>query len=242
LGWTSPNKALFPRNDVAGERTLARSRRPGAQAAFAALIAAGLLHNGASKAEPALHPRPPRPFIVHRPPFFLPVPPFPPTIELPPIPEPLSIQPTPAPFEPFPQNEPSLTPAPPLPSGMVITVEKDLSGKADTNSETKQSPIARPRQAAERLAQCWSPPEPAPGETVEITLRFGFNSKGEVLSSPRITYVKAGTGVDAEAVRKSILEAVKSCTPLHFTATMAANIPGEPLAVRFIGRRRDNSD
>ncbi|HVO32632.1 MAG TPA: hypothetical protein VMU17_01875 [Elusimicrobiota bacterium] len=211
-------------------------------AALAALAGAGLLHSGASLAEAGLHHQKlghPRPFAIHRRPFFWPQPPFPPEIDLPPISRPPSIE-TPLPSQPAPQEQP-LAPPPPLPSGMVITVEKTLPGQADASDERNQSPVSRPRQAAERLAQCWSPPEPASGDTVEVTLRFGFNSKGEILPSPRITYVKAGKGVEPEAVRESILAAVKSCTPLHFTPEMAANIPGEPLAVRFVGRRREKA-
>ncbi len=139
---------------------------------------------------------------------------------------------------------------PPLPGGMTITIDKALSakpeskpqaGKPDGQSQRDDKPIALPRQAARQLANCWSPPLPPRGDTVEVTLRFGFNSGGSVLWPPRITYVKAGRGASAEAVRASILEAVKACTPLHFTALMARDIPGEPISVHFIGRRDDET-
>jgi hypothetical protein len=45
--------------------------------------------------------------------------------------------------------------------------------------------------------------------------------------------------MSGDVVRASILDAVKACTPLHFSPAMAANIPGEPLSVRFIGRREE---
>ncbi len=157
---------------------------------------------------------------------------------------------------PLPPLEPSLPPEPspggpmpslampPLTEGMTITVDKELSdkkssGKPEADSRSDSPPIALPKQAAERLASCWSPPLPQPGRTVEITLRFGFNSSGSVLWPPRITYVKAEQGVSAEDLRASILEAVKACTPLRFTAVMAKNIPGEPISVHFIGWRDD---
>ena len=58
-----------------------------------------------------------------------------------------------------------------------------------------------------------------------------------MLWPPRITYLKPGQGASAEEVRDSILAALKACTPLHFSASMAASMPGYPLSVRFIGRR-----
>jgi hypothetical protein len=129
--------------------------------------------------------------------------------------------------------------SPPLPGGMVMTITKILSEDAKTNNAPAKSEIGRPRQAAEQLAACWSPPVPERGNTVEITIRFGFDSSGLVQGSPRITYVKAAPGISVDAVRDSIAAAIKACTPMHFTDAMAAAIPGYPLSVRFIGRRAD---
>jgi hypothetical protein len=109
------------------------------------------------------------------------------------------------------------------------------------NDASTSPKIERPRQAAEQLAACWSPPVPARGDTVEITIRFGFDRSGLVQGSPRITYVKAAPGMSDEAVRDSIAAAIKACTPMHFTAAMAAAIPGYPYSVRFIGRRAEEN-
>jgi len=173
----------------------------------------------------------------------------------PPLLSPIPVEP-PEPFIPEgPASEPSapmsLPPldyggaSPPLPGGMVMTVTKILSEDPKTSPKADDAPasstISRPRQAADRLAACWSPPVPPRGDTVEITIRFGFERSGLVKGSPRITYVKAAPGMSDEAVRESIGAAIKACTPLHFTAAMAEAIPGYPLSVRFIGRRADES-
>jgi hypothetical protein len=124
---------------------------------------------------------------------------------------------------------------------MAITVKKILDERP-AGSGAKPSPIVdRPRQAAELLAACWSPPLPERGDSVEVTIRFSFNSRGEIIGSPRIVYAKAGKGMSVEDVRKSILAAVKDCTPLRFSESMAASAPGYPLAVRFIGQRAEAS-
>jgi hypothetical protein len=130
----------------------------------------------------------------------------------------------------------------PLPEGMVITIDKTLPAQQENDPKKSSAPIRLPKQAAQQLASCWSPPLPAQGETVEVTLRFGFNRSGAVLWPPRITYLKAGQGMSAADVRDSIFTAFKACTPLRFTDAMAANIPGEPFAVRFIGRRAEQSE
>jgi hypothetical protein len=120
---------------------------------------------------------------------------------------------------------------------MTITINKTFSDRNDDHPPQAPKPITLPRQAAQQLAACWAPPVPERGDTVEVTLRFGFNSSGSVLWPPRITYLKPGQGASAEEVRDSILAALKACTPLHFSASMAASMPGYPLSVRFIGRR-----
>ncbi len=149
------------------------------------------------------------------------------------------------PYEPY-RSEPNMAPliphvTPSLPQGMVITVHKTLPEKVEPEGKQSSTPIDRPKQAAQQLATCWAPPVPDQGDTVEVTLRFGFNRIGEVLWPPRVTYVKAGQGMSAEEVRESILAAVKACTPLHFTNSMAANMPGYPLAVRFVGQRAEEN-
>jgi hypothetical protein len=138
-------------------------------------------------------------------------------------------------------QEPLYPAPPPVHSqGMVITIQKALHENPDGGD--RPSPlIDRPKQAAEQLAACWSPPLPQAGDTVEVTIRFAFNGVGGVIGMPQITYVKAGSGMTADEVRRSILSAVKDCTPLRFTKSMAASAPGYPLAVRFIGRRAENA-
>jgi hypothetical protein len=120
---------------------------------------------------------------------------------------------------------------------MTMTIDKTLSDKADSDPKQASRPIVLPRQAARQLAACWTPPLPERGDTVEVTLRFAFDRAGSVLWPPRITYVKPGQGASAEEVRDSILTAFKACTPLPFSASMAASMPGYPLTVRYIGRR-----
>jgi len=213
-----------------------------ALAAFAAPLAAGPVA-GARSPPPLIKPHiwhgghPWRPHGRHR----YPVVPPPETTILPPPGLDLS-PPPPEPFPPAPETP--ATPAPALraaPSasfsqGMAITVRKILSEKDDGDREASRL-IERPKQAAERLAACWAPPLPQPGETVEVTIRFAFAGNGKVMGSPRFTYVKPAAGMTADQLRESIRAAIKTCGPLRFSKSMAASAPGYPLSVRFIGER-----
>jgi len=189
--------------------------------ALFALLAAPALAAG-----PVYYPPPAPPFQPQIPP---PAPP--PVIELPAPPP--KARPTPRPTVRPPRGHSY------FPGGMTMTATKILHEDRDKDEAPSKASIGRPRQAADQLAACWSPPLPPRGETVEITIRFSFNGQGGVVGAPRITYVKpAGHGADA--VRASILEAIKTCSPMNFSKSMAASAPGYPVTVRFIGRRADD--
>lgn len=163
------------------------------------------------------------------------------------LPEPPGGQPMapdmPSPSRLAPLREPSYSGvAPSLSQGMVMTIEKLLPAKDRPENAQSSSPITRPIEAARALAKCWEPPIPAKGETVEVTIRFGFDSGGSVRWPPRVTYLKAADGSSQDVVRTSILDALKACTPLNFTKSMAASAPGYPLTIRFIGRRAAESE
>lgn len=123
---------------------------------------------------------------------------------------------------------------------MTITVTKLLHDDRDKDVARSTAPIDRPKQAADQLAACWSPPLPPKKDTVEITLKFSFNGRGEIMGAPRTPYVKAAPGISADTVRESLRAAIKTCSPLRFTKSMAASAPGYPLSIRFIARRADD--
>ena len=186
----------------------------------------------------ALRPAPARPFVHHRRPFRVP----PPFIlnNAPPAPAPEPFVPSEPSFEPSaPMSLPPLdygAPSPPLAGGITITETRLLPSEPQSGNGPDSPSIGRPKQAADRLAACWSPPAPPPGDTVEVTIRFGFDRTGAIMGAPRITYVKAAPGITDSQVRDSIAAAIRACTPMHFTDAMAEAAPGYPLSIRFIGR------
>jgi hypothetical protein len=113
----------------------------------------------------------------------------------------------------------------PLPSGFVMTIRKpDGAPLADAE-------LHRPREIAERIAECWSPA----AETDDVTIRAQFSRGGTVIGEPRVTHV--GVAPD-EAARRAMAEAIRAalarCAPLRFTASLGAAIAGYPFAIRFV--------
>ncbi|HWZ39181.1 MAG TPA: hypothetical protein VNY08_12865 [Bradyrhizobium sp.] len=120
-------------------------------------------------------------------------------------------------------------------------------GLASASAQTpgQSQPQAQPRgpggspantlhDVFDKLFGCWKPPSASAATPMDITVRFSFNRNGEILGKPRITYESAtATDNDRLAYRVAVMEALQRCTPMPFTETLAAAIPGHPFAVQF---------
>jgi hypothetical protein len=151
----------------------------------------------------------------------------------------------------------ALYPTNPAPSSgqFTMTVEREGGGDAAAGAPRKapqgeasqgaadKSAINMPREIARRIGECWTPANPPPGQTYEVTLRVSFNAAGGVIGAPRIAYVKAGPRrQDQDDLRASILDAIQACAPLRFTPALASAIAGRLFAIRFIARYRPPSN
>jgi len=107
-------------------------------------------------------------------------------------------------------------------SGSVVAIAKD------------EAPINLPAEIGERISQCWHVPRTDPQQIIEVTVRLSFSRTGAVIGEPRISYVRAPVQAALkEHIAKSILAAIKACTPLPFTPALGAAIAGRVLAIRF---------
>ena len=132
----------------------------------------------------------------------------------------------------------ALHPAPftPLPQGFTMVVTRAIGDAV--REIALDPPIGRPRDIAERLADCWRPARPPDEESREVSMRLSFSRAGEVIGAPAITYSKAGPDPeDKTALRASLLSAVDACTPLRFTDGLGSAIAGLPFAIRFVALR-----
>jgi len=99
-------------------------------------------------------------------------------------------------------------------------------------------PIGRLDEIARVVGACWSPPRGLIRfESVEITVRFSLTRSGELIGVPRMTF----TNIDLDRIARDRLSAaaeaaIRRCTPVRMTATLAAAVAGRPLTVRLVYR------
>ena len=91
------------------------------------------------------------------------------------------------------------------------------------------------REIGKVLAACMQPltlREHYPG--MRVTVRLGFNSRGQPLGPPRFAYITPNAPDRTKAEYKaSISDALKRCTPLSFSPELGATIAGVPIILRF---------
>jgi hypothetical protein len=103
---------------------------------------------------------------------------------------------------------------------------------APAQAAEARPPLNRVRDIATNLAACWRPPH----EDDQVTVRISFTRDGAVIGEPRIVYVRSsGNPEDDGALAHSMMEAIRDCTPLHFSTRLGSAIAGRVLAIRFIG-------
>jgi hypothetical protein len=82
------------------------------------------------------------------------------------------------------------------------------------------------------------PPKDEARHGMEYTIRFAFKRDGTMIAVPRMTYSSHHVPRETRDVyRVAIDEALKRCTPLHFSEGMAGAVAGRPIAIRFVDDR-----
>jgi hypothetical protein len=89
--------------------------------------------------------------------------------------------------------------------------------------------IGRPSDIGARLRRCWDPPL----VRAAVTIRLSFRTDGTIIGRPRLTYAHGASADDEAALATSVLQALKSCTPLTFTPALGSAIAGRILTIRF---------
>jgi len=108
-------------------------------------------------------------------------------------------------------------------------------GTQASAAEARPAPVTGVPGIATGLAACWNPPR----RDDQVTVRLSFTLDGRVIGEPRIVYARSGAGkADDAGLARSMLAAVRKCTPLRFSATLGSAIAGQVLDIRFIGRSR----
>lgn len=99
------------------------------------------------------------------------------------------------------------------------------------------SEIDRLDQIAPALRRCWQPPVLSGSDTgVMATVRFSLRRDGSLFGQPRLSWATKRTDAALrERFGRSIIEAVRGCTPLRLSPGLGASIAGRPFSIRFHG-------
>ena len=89
------------------------------------------------------------------------------------------------------------------------------------------------------LRACWVPPAKEEAlRGMQMTVRFAFRRSGEIIATPRVTYVSPGAPPEArETYLHAIDAALERCTPLPFSQGLGGAVAGRPIAIRFVDNR-----
>ena len=89
------------------------------------------------------------------------------------------------------------------------------------------------------LRACWVPPREGRGPPgMQMSVRFAFKRSGEIIATPRVTYVSPGAPPETRDVYlHAISAALERCTPLHFSEGLGGAVAGRPIAIRFVDNR-----
>jgi hypothetical protein len=106
----------------------------------------------------------------------------------------------------------------------------------NSSPETPKPSIRTPSELGKTLSACIKPPAPYP--RMRLTLRMTFNALGEFIGQPRITFMTPGAPEEVQTAYKiAILNSLKDCTPLPFSAGLGAAVAGRPYYFHFVEQR-----
>ena len=123
-----------------------------------------------------------------------------------------------------------------------LTIESTSAGERPAglaNETSADQKLDTLRAMFDALRTCWIPPgkdEARPG--MQMSVRFAFKRSGDIIATPRVTYVSQGASAETrEAYLHAITAALERCTPLHFTDGLGNAVAGRPIAIRFVDNR-----
>jgi len=95
------------------------------------------------------------------------------------------------------------------------------------------------RDMFDALRACWIPPAREEARSgMQMSVRFAFKRSGDIIATPRVTYVSQGAAPETrKAYLHAITAALERCTPLHFSEGLGNAVAGRPIAIRFVDNR-----
>ena len=121
-----------------------------------------------------------------------------------------------------------------LPHGFELTEEVGGGGQ----KPAVPARLNRFTDIGQALAVCFAPLSSASWSSA--TLRISFKRDGTVFGQPLLPYIDAGSEQQKSDLARSLLAALKTCTPLHLSPSLGAAVAGEIFAIRFLHIRTND--
>jgi hypothetical protein len=126
---------------------------------------------------------------------------------------------------------------------------QDLRLKLDVRDGAPQSPdrdkpLDSLKDIAPTLSKCLQlPPQDMARPGMQVTMRLGFSKSGNVLGTPRFTYIthEAPEGVRT-AYRSAATDMLDRCQPLPLSTGLGGAIAGRPIIISIIDDRKDTKE
>jgi len=116
----------------------------------------------------------------------------------------------------------------------VIGATASLSTTSAAAQATSESPAHNISEIQRALASCVAPLVGEPHQEIRITVRVGFNARGQPLGPPHFTYVTPDVSDDIkDEYKTAVSDALQRCTPLSFSPELGGSIAGVPLILIF---------
>jgi hypothetical protein len=124
--------------------------------------------------------------------------------------------------------------------GSIYSAAAEQSDSPKVGKQTTEKPeISTVCAIFDELRTCWVPQLTSLAKSgMQMTVRFAFKRDGEILATPRVTYVTAGARSEVrDTYFEMITKALDRCTPMRFTEDLASVVVGHPFAIRFVDDR-----
>jgi hypothetical protein len=118
-------------------------------------------------------------------------------------------------------------------------VSTDEDAPVENGRDGEEHALGSIRDMFAALRACWvPPPKPEARHGMEYTIRFAFKRDGTLIAPPRMTYSSHDVPAAMRDIYRIAIDgALKRCTPLRFSMSMAGAVAGRPIAIRFVDER-----
>ena len=125
--------------------------------------------------------------------------------------------------------------------GVSENMQLTLGTRAALEAQRPSGKVNTIRDMFAVLRTCWAPPPIENAQQgMQMSMRFSFNTAGNLIGEPRVTYATRDVSQKTRDVyRDAMAQSLKGCTPLPFGGGFAGAIAGRPIVIRIIDNRDD---